>query len=65
MSTTLAVAALLATLLASISFLAGTTCTNRATYRQLVKERQKLNAMRCRNLDSYTPSPYYTPSTPR
>jgi hypothetical protein len=62
MSTTLAVAAVLATVLACISFLAGTTYTDHArsrAYRQLVEERRELNAMLVYSLDSYpTPSPH-------
>jgi hypothetical protein len=58
MSVTLAVAALLATVLACISFLAGTICTDRAcdrTYRQLVEERRELNAMLLRSSNSDLP----------
>jgi hypothetical protein len=60
MSVTLAVAALLATVLVCVSFLAGVICTDRArdrTYRQLVEERRRLNATLSRGLDSYTSSP--------
>jgi hypothetical protein len=68
MSATLAVAALLATVLACISFLAGTTYTdhtrNRA-YRQLVAERRELNAMLLHSLDSRTMhSPRSSPYEP-
>lgn len=61
MSTTLAIAALLAVVLASISFLAGTTYTDRArdrSYRRLVEERRELNAMLLHNRDLYAASPY-------
>jgi hypothetical protein len=67
MSTTLAVAALLASVLACISFLAGTTYTDRArdrAYRQLVEERRELNAMLLYSLDSCpTSSPHSSPHT--
>lgn len=66
MSAMLAVAALLATVLACIGFLAGTAYTDRArerAYRQLVHERRELNAMLLHTLDSYTPSSY-TPFQP-
>ena len=65
MSTTLAVAALLATVLACISFLAGTTYTDSArdrAYRQLVKQRRELNEMLLPSADSYTTACPHSPS---
>ncbi|PZS19213.1 MAG: hypothetical protein DLM60_10675 [Pseudonocardiales bacterium] len=64
MSTTLAIAALLAVVLASISFLVGTTYTDRArdrAYRRLVEERRELNAMLWHAEGSYAVSPYRPP----
>jgi hypothetical protein len=65
MSATLIVAALLATI-ACISFLAGTTHTDRTrnrAYRRLVEETRELNAMLLHSLDSPTmPSPRSSPS---
>jgi hypothetical protein len=61
MSTTVAVAALLAVLLASISFLAGTTYTDRTrdrSYRRLVEERRELNAMLVHSRGPSYDSPY-------
>ena len=58
MSVTL-VAALLATLLVCVSFLAGVICSDRArdrAYRQVVEERRRLNATIARGLDSYASS---------
>lgn len=61
MSATLSVAALLATVLACFSFLAGITYTdhtrNRA-YRRLAEESREINAMLLHSLDSHAmPSP--------
>ena len=58
MTTTPAVAAVLASVLACISFLAGTTYTDHArnrAYRRLAEERRELNAMLVYSLDSYPP----------
>ena len=60
MSTTLAIAALLASVLACISFLVGTTYTDRArdrSYRRLVEERRELNAMLLHSRSLCTTSP--------
>lgn len=61
MSTPLAIAALLAVVLASIGFLAGTTYTDCArdwSYRRLSEERRELNAMLWHSLGSCAASPY-------
>ena len=61
MSTTVAIAALLASVLARISFLIGTTYTDHArnrSYRRLVEEQRELNAMLLHSRSLCTTSPH-------
>jgi hypothetical protein len=61
MSATLTIAALLASVLATISFLVGTTYTDRArnqSYRRLVEEQRELNAMILHSRSLCTTSPH-------
>jgi hypothetical protein len=61
MSTTVAIAALLASVLATISFLIGTTYTDRTrnrAYRRLVEEQRELNAVLAHKRSLCTTSPH-------
>lgn len=61
MSAILAVTALLATVLTSIGFLAGTSYTDRArdqAYRRLAEERRELNTMLLHSQGLFTAPPY-------